>query len=162
MFRAKMPPLLDGSALRRSLVQTPSERVMRKLSSTSPSAPTPPSTGKTRGKETFEHLRGILYPNSLVNGNTGTPVSFQAGMARLAEANARHVAKCVRVSVKATPARVSSCEAAAAVADVAIARWHLERAAPGGDEDGALQDVIDKSLAKDAICNIDDLLDHAE
>ena len=71
-----MPPLLDGSALRRSLVQTPSERVMRKLSSTSPSAPTPPSTGKTRGKETFEHLRGILYPNSLVNGNTGTPVSF--------------------------------------------------------------------------------------
>ena len=70
---------------------------MRKLSSTSPSAPTPPSTGKTRGKETFEHLRGILYPNSLVNGNTGTPVSFQAGMARLAEANARHVAKRVRV-----------------------------------------------------------------
>ena len=135
---------------------------MRKLSSTSPSAPMPPSTGKTRGKETFEHLRGILYPNSLVNGNTGTPVSFQAGMARLAEANARHVAKRVRVSVKATPARVSSCEAAAAVADVAIARWHLERAAPGGDEDGALQDVIDKSLAKDAICNIDDLLDHAE
>ena len=133
---------------------------MRKLSSTSPSAPTPPSTGKTRGKETFEHLRGILYPNSLVNGNTGTPVSFQAGMARLAEANARHVAKCVRVSVKATPARVSSCEAA--VADVAIARWHLERAAPGGHEDGALQDVIDKSLAKDTICNIDDLLDHAE
>ena len=54
------------------------------------------------------------------------------------------------------------CEAAAAVADVAIARWHLERAAPGGDEDGALQDVIDKSLAKDTICNIDDLLDHAE
>ena len=157
-----MPPLLDGSALRRSLVQTPSERVMRKLSSTSPSAPTPPSTGKTRGKETFEHLRGILYPNSLVNGNTGTPVSFQAGMARLAEANARHVAKCVRVSVKATPARVSSCEAAAAVADVAIARWHLERAALGGDEGGALQDVIDKSLAKDTICNIDDLLDHAE
>lgn len=136
---------------------------MRKLSSTSsPSAPTPPSTGKTRGKETFEHLRGILYPNSLVNGNTGTPVSFQAGMARLAEANARHVASRVRVSVKATPARVSSCEAAETVADVAIARWHLERAAPGGDEDGALQDVIDKSLAKDAICNIDDLLDHAE
>ena len=64
--------------------------------------------------------------------------------------------------VPSAPGRVSSCEAAAAVADVAVARWHLERAAPGGDEGGALQDVIDKSLAKDAICNIDDLLDHAE
>ena len=44
--------------------------------------------------------------------------------------------------VPSAPGRVSSCEAAAAVAGVAIARWHLERAAPGGDEDGALQDVM--------------------
>ena len=138
----------------------PSERVMRKLSTSKDLAPCTGS--KVRGKETFEHLRGILYPNSLVHGNKGTPVSFHAGMARLAKANATHVENNVKVSVHATPARVSSCERASAVADVAIARWHLERTAPGGDEDGALQDVIDKSLAKDSVCNIDDLLDRAE
>lgn len=138
----------------------PSERVMRKLSTSKDLAPCTGS--KVRGKETFQHLRGILYPNSLVHGNKGTPVSFHAGMARLAKANAAHVENNVKVSVHATPARVSSCERASAVADVAIARWHLERTAPGGDEDGALQDVIDKSLAKDSVCNIDDLLDRAE
>ena len=83
---------------------------MRKLSTSKDLAPCTGS--KVRGKETFEHLRGILYPNSLVHGNKGTPVSFHAGMARLAKANAAHVENNVKVSVHATPARVSSCERA--------------------------------------------------
>lgn len=65
-------------------------------------------------------------------------------------------------AIHATPRRTEHCEAATVAVNAAIARYHEATAAPGGDEDGTLSDVVNTSLKQSEACDIDWLDDKIE
>merc|ERR1711918_243637 len=100
---------------------------------------------------------------SLVEADTrsAAPVSVSAGL-RLREASAAKVTALLHRPQKATPERMSACAQAKIAADAAIESFHETDSAAFGDEDGRLQEVVELSLAMDAICAVEDVYDRSE
>ena len=102
----------------------------------------------------------MTYPRSLVSANrgvatSGVPASAAAGVRARAHAAALR-AESLRCPVRATPQRVSACARANAEADDALRRFHESAAMPNASVDGALRDVVESSLAAEAVCAVDD------
>jgi hypothetical protein len=102
----------------------------------------------------------MTYPRSLVSANrgvatSGVPASAAAGVRARAHAAALR-AESLRCPVRATPQRVSACVRANAEADDALRRFHESAAMPNASVDGALRDVVESSLAAEAVCAVDD------
>ena len=102
----------------------------------------------------------MTYPRSLVSANrgvatSGVPASAAAGVRARAHAAALR-AESMRCPVRATPQRVSACVRANAEADDALRRFHESAAMPNASVDGALRDVVESSLAAEAVCAVDD------
>ena len=101
----------------------------------------------------------MTYPRSLVSANSGVATSAPATAAagvRSRTASATLRAESLRCPVRATPQRVSACARANAEADDALRRFHECAAVPNASVDGALRDVVELSLAADAVCAVDD------
>ena len=62
----------------------------------------------------------------------------------------------MRCPVRATPQRVSARARANVEADDALRRFHEIAAMPNASVDGALRDVVESSLAAEAVCAVDD------
>ena len=102
----------------------------------------------------------MTYPRSLVSANrgvatSGVPASAAAGVRSRAHAAALR-AESMRCPVRATPQRVSACARANVEADDALRRFHEIAAMPNASVDGALRDVVESSLAAEAVCAVDD------
>ena len=102
----------------------------------------------------------MTYPRSLVSANrgvatSGVPASAAAGVRARAHAAALR-AESTRCPVRATPQRVSACARANVEADDALRRFHEMASVPNASVDGALRDVIESSLAAEAVCAVDD------
>ena len=102
----------------------------------------------------------MTYPRSLVSANrgvatSGVPASAAAGVRARAHAAALR-AESLRCPVRATPQRVSACVRANAEADDALRRFHEMASVPNASVDGALRDVVESSLAAEAVCAVDD------
>ena len=101
----------------------------------------------------------MTYPRSLVSANrgvatSGVPASAAAGVRARAHAAALR-AESMRCPVRATPQRVSACARANVEADDALRRFHEIAAMPNASV-GALRDVVESSLAAEAVCAVDD------
>ena len=155
---------LDPAALRRSLVEGAATRQHARAPVATP--PPRPSKAPTEPRVVpvadISHVYGMLYPRSLVEGNAGTSTVSLAAALRKRDRASRARRYAFACAIHATPRRTEHCEAATVAVNAAIARYHEATAAPGGDEDGTLSDVVNTSLKQSEACDIDWLDDKIE